>query len=165
MSTNSYPIYVISLKRTPERRLYMQRQLDALNLDYQCVDAIDSHDLKSPEYQAEVFDSLGIDGYITKFNEHINRKIGKASCIFSHMKAHRLMMKHNYSAACVLEDDVRISPDFAGILRLAQKKSWDLLMLSSRSKSLHTILKKNLGIQKTIEEFPEIDCSLFPEGT
>ena len=27
------PIYIISLKRTPERRLYMQRQLDALNLN------------------------------------------------------------------------------------------------------------------------------------
>ena len=41
------PIYIISLKRTPERRLYMQRQLDALNLNYQFVEAIDKYDLYS----------------------------------------------------------------------------------------------------------------------
>ena len=163
MNTNSYPIYVISLKRTPERRLHVQRQLDALNLDYQFVDAIDSYDLKSPQYQAEVFDLLDIDGYITKFGEYINKNIGIVACILSHMKAHQLMMKHNHSAACVLEDDVQISPDFAEILRAAQKKSWDILMLSSRSAAMGSILKKNLSIQEKIKEFPEIDCSLFPE--
>ena len=163
MSTNSCPIYVINLKRNPERRLYMQRQLDALNLDYQFVDAIDIYDLKSPEYQAEVFDLLGIDGYMTKFNEHINREIGKAACIFSHMKAHRLMMRHNRSAACVLEDDVEILPGFGGILRVAQEKSWDILMLASRSRAVASILRSNLSIQESKAEFPEINCSLYPK--
>ncbi len=163
MHINPYPIYVISLKRTPERRLHVQRQLDALNLDYQFVDAIDSYDLKSPEYQAEVFDLLDIDGYITKYSEYINNKIGIFVCTLSHIKAQKLMMKHNHSAACVLEDDVQISPDFAEILRAAQKKSWDILMLSSRSAAMGSILKKNFSIQEKIKEFPEIDCSLFPE--
>ncbi len=162
MNTNSYPIYVISLKRTPERRLHMQRQLDALNLDYQFVDAIDIYDLKSPEYQAEVFDLLGIDGYITEFSEYINKEITVAACTFSHMKAHKLMMRNNHSAACVLEDDAQISPNFAQILRAAQKKSWDILMLSNRSIAVLTILREHLSIQKSKTQFPEIDCSLYP---
>ena len=163
MSTNSYPIYVISLKRTPERRLHIQRQLDALNLDYQFVDAVDRYDLKSPEYQAEVFDLLGIDGYMTKFNEHINRKIGKAACTLSHMKAHKLMTRNNHSVACVLEDDAQISPDFAEILCAAQKKSWGILMLASRSRAVYSILRDNPSIQESKAEFPEIECSLCPE--
>ena len=61
MNVKPYPIYVISLKRTPERRLHIQRQLNALNLDYSIVDAIDKHDLGFPQYQAEVADLLGID--------------------------------------------------------------------------------------------------------
>ncbi len=163
MSTNSYPIYVISLKRNPERRLYMQRQLDALNLDYQFVDAIDIYDLNSPQYQAKVFDLLGIDGYIAKFSKRINEDIRKAACTFSHMKAHRLMMKHNHSAACVLEDDVEILPGFAEILRAAQEKSWDILMLASRSRAVASILRNNLSIQESKAEFPEIECSLYPK--
>ncbi len=141
----------------------MQRQLDALNLDYQFVDAIDIYDLNSPKYQAKVFDLLGIDGYIAKFSEHINEKIRKAACTFSHMKAHRLMMRHNHSNACVLEDDVEILPGFAEILRVAQKESWDILMLASRSRAVASILRSNLSIQKSKAEFPEIDCSLYPE--
>ena len=141
----------------------MQRQLDALNLDYQFVDAIDIYDLNSPKYQAEVFDLLGIGGYIAEFSERINRKIRKVACILSHIKAHRLMMRHNHSAACVLEDDVEILPGFEGILRVAQKKSWDILMLASRSRAVASILRSNLSIQESKAEFPEIDCSLYPE--
>ena len=41
---NKIPIYVISLRRTPERRLYMQRQLDSLGLKYQWIEAVDAYD-------------------------------------------------------------------------------------------------------------------------
>ena len=34
-------IYVISLKRAKERRIYIKKHLDALNLEYIIVDAVD----------------------------------------------------------------------------------------------------------------------------
>ena len=162
MNTSPYPIYVISLKRTPERRLHVKRQLDALNLDYQFLDAIDKRDLHSLEYQTEVADMLGINrSHVKKRNAHYfyNHLV----CTLSHIKAYNLMAKHNDSAACILEDDIQISPDFGKILCAAQKTSWDILMLSSQSRAIYRIPAVNPNIQKCVEEFPEIDCSLFPK--
>ena len=162
MNVNPYPIYVISLKRTPERRLHIQRQLDALNLDYQIVDAIDKRDLKSPQYQAEVADLLGIDKTIIErrnthyFYDHF-------ACALSHVKVYNLMAEHNESAACILEDDARIASDFPKILHATIKTSWDILMLSSQSKTIRYIPATNPNIQREMKEMPEIDCSLFPE--
>ena len=55
------PTYVINLKRNPERKLFIQRQLDAFNLNYQLVDAIDKYDLESPKYRFQTAQSLGMD--------------------------------------------------------------------------------------------------------
>ena len=162
MNTNPYPIYVISLKRTPERRLYIQRQLDALNLNYQFVDAIDKRDLKSPQYRAEIADLLGIDRTIVeKRNTHYF--YDHFACALSHVKVYNLMAKHNDSAACILEDDARIAADFPEILRATMKTSWDILMLSSQSKTIRYIPATNPNIQREMREMPEIDCSLFPK--
>ena len=57
----SPPIYVINLKRNPERRLNIQRQLDALSLNYQFIDAIDKFDLQSSQYRSRISRMLGIN--------------------------------------------------------------------------------------------------------
>ena len=158
MSPNLYPIYVISLKRTPERRLYIQRQLNALNLDYQFVDAIDKYDLSSSRYRSEVADSLGIKKSMIK-HRSANDRI--TACALSHVKAHNLMVERRDSVACILEDDSHISPDFPKILNIKQKISWDILMLSSQSLTVRELLGSNPDIQKSMREFPEIECSLF----
>ena len=134
MTANPYPIYIISLKRMPERRLYVQRQLDALHLDYQFVDAVD---FKSPECQAEICDWLGADKTFIK-EEYGDMK--QLATTLSHIKAYKLMAEHNESAACILEDDAQISPDFVAILRVAKKKSWDILMLSSQSVAIRATI-------------------------
>ena len=162
MNVKPYPIYVISLKRTPERRLHIQRQLNALNLDYSIVDAIDKNDLRSPQYRAEVTDLLGIDKTIIEIgSEYFFR--GHLACALSHVKAYNLIAKHNDSVACILEDDAQISPDFGGILSASQKISWDILMLSSQSEVTRIIIGRNPNIRKSIMESPDINCSIFPK--
>ena len=162
MNTSPYPIYVINLSRTPERKLHMQRQLDALHLDYQFVEAIDKYDLKSSEYRAEVADLLGIDKSIIErrctayFYDHF-------ACALSHLKAYNLMVEHNNPVACILEDDIVVLPDFPKILHAAQSTSWDILMLSSHSRTIRYIPATNPNLQKNIEKFPEMDCALFPK--
>ncbi len=163
MSANPYPIYIISLKRNPERRLYVQRQLDALHLDYQFVDAIDKHDLESSECQAEICELLGADknNIKKKYRGMCNSK--ELATTLSHIKAYKLMAEHNESAACILEDDAQISPDFPAILRVAKKKSWDILMLSSQSVVIRAIISRNINLRKSIIESPQTNCSLFPK--
>ena len=161
MSINPYPIYVINLKRTPERKLHIQRQLDALNLSYSVVDAVDKYDLSYPAYRAEIARLSGIDEVIIKrrctsyFYDHF------ASAL-SHVKVYNLMKERNEPVACILEDDAVLSPDFLAILCAAQKMSWDILMLSSHSRTIRHIPAMNLDIHKNLETFPDIDCSLFP---
>ena len=159
MSANPYPIYIISLKRMPERRLYVQRQLNALNLDYQFVDAVD---FKFPECQAEACELLGADKTTIK-EKYGDIRDKQFATTLSHIKAYKLMAKHNESAACILEDDAQISPDFAAILSVAQKKSWDILMLSSQSVAIRATISRNINVRKSIIESPETNCSLFPK--
>ena len=161
MNNQPYPIYIVSLKRCPERRLHVQRQLDALGLNYCFVDAVDKRDLKSPEYRADIAHRLGLDKD-TIHRECTASFYAHVACALSHVKAYNLMAEQNDAAACILEDDIVLLPDFPKILHAAQKATWDVLMLSHHSKTTRYIPATNLVIQQMLRKFPEMDCSLFP---
>ena len=115
------PIYIISLKRTPERRLYMQRQLDVLNLNYQFVEAIDKYDLYSEARRTSIARQLDIDRSDMESIYKNCKNIGPVACMLSHLKVHGLMAKRNISKACILEDDSLILSSFPEILAACQK--------------------------------------------
>ena len=127
------PIYVINLKRIPERKLHMQRQLDALNLKYQFIEAVDKYELDSKIGRTVIARQLGI----SEFNMEslyiaciaTKRGTGTLATALSHTKIYNLMIKNNISKACVLEDDAYLLPVFPKILVDAQKVPWDILML------------------------------------
>ena len=105
------PIYVISLKRTPERRLHMQRQLNALGLKYEFinVDNIDKHEIRSKAYRMQIAQSLGIDESLieNKYDAIIdyaktkqdknwkNANLGSLAIALSHIKIYDLMVKNS----------------------------------------------------------------------
>ena len=133
------PIYIINLKRTPERKLFIQRQLDTLNLNYQFVEAIDKYDLGSEEERAAIAEQLDID----KTNmETLNKSIdnSRLACLLSHIKVYNLIIENNIPYTCVLEDDAYLLPDFSKILIAAQQTPWDVLMLSNQSHSVRKII-------------------------
>ena len=138
------PIYIISLKRTPERRLYMQRQLDALNLNYQFVEAIDKYDLYSEARRTSIARQLDIDRSDMESIYKNCKNIGPVACMLSHLKVHGLMVKRNISKACILEDDSLILSSFPEILAACQKVPGDLFMLSSKSSIITYIGRKFL---------------------
>ncbi len=150
------PVYVINLKRTPERRLYMQRQLDALGLSYQFIDAIDKFDLTSPQYCSRISRMLGIEKailenkyakimYRTKIQEGKKWEsagLGQLAITLSHMKAYASMIKNSIDVACILEDDAKLLPTFLEVLKIAPKLEWDILLLANNSnQSFSEILK------------------------
>ena len=124
------PIYVINLKRTPERKLYIQRQLDALGLSYRFVDAVDKYEVHSKEYRREIARQLDIDEDILEHKYNVLKDRG-FPVMLSHLKAHHLMVEHNVPAACILEDDSYILPYFPKVLDAVMQRSWDILKLSS----------------------------------
>ena len=120
------PIYVINLKRTPERKLYMQRQLDALNLNYQFIEAVDKYDLVSKTYRTALARQLDIDEshmeFLYRSWSEINfltnpsRRLGSLGCLLSHVKVYNLMIDNKIPKACVLEDDACLPSVFPEIL-------------------------------------------------
>ncbi len=144
---NFPPIYVINLKRTPERRLYMQRQLDSLGLSYQFIDAIDKVDLKSSQYCSRIGRMLGIEKAVLekKYAKIIDRakieacenwkntSLAQLAITFSHTKVYDLMVKNGIDVACILEDDATLLPTFLEVLKIAPKLEWDILLFSNNS--------------------------------
>ena len=149
------PIYVINLKRNPERRLFIQRQLDALNLNYQFVDAIDQFDLESSEYRAQISCMLDIDAANLeyKYSRYIHKGLGQLTCLLSHIKAYNLMLENNDDIACVLEDDAILLPTFPTVLNASSKFSWDILMLSSQSITIRNVLDELNRVYKRIIKY------------
>ena len=139
------PIYIINLKRTPERRLYMQRQLDALGLKYEFVNAIDKYGLVSKADRMRIARSLGIDESFvenkyaaivdhTKTEKVKNWKdvnLGPLAIVLSHIKIYDLMVKDSIEWACILEDDAILLPTFSEVLRIAPKLKWDIVLLAT----------------------------------
>ena len=135
------PIYIINLKRSPERKLHIQRQLDALNLNYEFVEAIDKYDLKSKAYRAEIANQLDIDETDMELLYKAGF-IGTVACLLSHIKAQDLVVKNNARYACILEDDAHILSTFPNMLTVAEKVPWDVLMLSSQTRYIRRILRE-----------------------
>ena len=132
---NQIPIYIISLKRTPERKLCVQRQLASLGLDYQWIDAIDAHDFNDTEL-------IGVD-----LKDQCQPSA--MACLLSHIKFYDLVIKNKHPMACVLEDDAQLLPTFADILNYEKlsKRNWGILLLahhSSMTKHLLTDYYKSI---------------------
>ena len=136
----SCPIYIISLKRTPERKCHMQRQLDAYNLDYHFVEAIDKYHLHDKEYRMEVADELGIDES-TMEHKYKTLKDRGFPVLLSHIKVYNEIIKAKSQVACVLEDDSYILPSFPEVLTAASENPcWDILKLGSYGRSPISIM-------------------------
>ena len=121
------PIYIISLNRTPERRLSMQRQLDSLGLDYQWIEAVDAQDFKPAELE-------GLD----LEDEY---QPGAMACLLSHVKCYERAIQNKHRVVCVLEDDAELLPTLPDILNSGElhKEGWELLLLAH-----HSVMTKHL---------------------
>lgn len=107
------PILLLNLKRDQNRRLFMQEQLHALNVDYEIVEGIDGRQLSEKDLssysQWAAINSCG-------------RKLsgGEIGCALSHAKIWEKVVKEGMEEALVLEDDVKLSPS---ILKVLENKS------------------------------------------
>ena len=148
------PIYIINLKRTPERRLYIQRQLDALGLKYEFVDAIDKYELKSKADRIQITQSLGIaeslvENKYAAITDHAKTaknknwkddNSGSLATSLSHIKIYDLMVKNGIDWACILEDDTTLLPTLVEVLKIAPKLEWDILLLASHHSSFWPLI-------------------------
>ena len=182
LKMSTIPIYIISLNRTPERRLFMQRQLDSFGLEYQFIDVgdIDKYELESKVYRSQIAQSLNIDKTIleNKYNAIIsyvkskykkaeyekqkNSNMGVLATTLSHIKIYDLMVKDNIATVCILEDDTTLLPTFPEILETAAKLEWDMLMLANiPARAIELIKRHSSPEYKRINRMRILDIRLL----
>ncbi len=114
--------YVINLKRSPERREAMIRQLESLGMSYTFVDAIDG--------RAEDFRTHPYYDRATRLCWHGRDLLStEIACLLSHRAVYQKALDDNCPAALLLEDDVLIQPDFPATVEAVMNlpAEWDMI--------------------------------------
>ncbi|XP_054860063.1 procollagen galactosyltransferase 2 [Amphiprion ocellaris] len=123
-------IFLINLRRRPDRRDRMLFSLNELEIDVKVVDAVDGNALNSSDIKI-----LGVDllpGYYDPFSGRTLTK-GEVGCFLSHYYIWKEMVDVQMDKALVLEDDVRFQANFKRrVLRLMEEVEqveldWDII--------------------------------------
>lgn len=116
---------LINLDRAPDRLRRMDRQLQALGIDYRRVAAVEGADLREPIRE---FDAMA---YRIRVGKQPNKN--EIGCYLSHLHAMRTFLEGDATHALILEDDAVLPGDFKALLDevLAASAHWDILRLSS----------------------------------
>lgn len=102
-------IFMINLKRRPERFDRMTESFDVLGLDVEHFPAVDGRDLNEDELQR-----LGIEfleGYADPYL-HRQMTLGEIGCFLSHFYIWERMVAERLEEVLILEDDIRFEPYF-----------------------------------------------------
>ena len=103
------PIWIINLKRDTERLLFMQTQMQRLDLDYRIIEAIDGRSLGDNE-KAPYSKSIALRDFGRELTA------GEIGCALTHIKIWELMVKEGIEEILILEDDVHLGTALIGVL-------------------------------------------------
>lgn len=117
------PIFIISLKRSVDRRAMVERQMKHLGIDFEFFDAVDGKSLSS-DYLAKVDFNLARDtcGH--------DLSLGEVGCAMSHINLYEMMVEKNISRCVILEDDIYMHMYFKKIINaIVEKNTSDIVFL------------------------------------
>lgn len=103
--------YVINLEREIERRTQISAQLLAQGIPFSVFPAVDGR-LLDEESVIRAYD----DAAARKSYREMSR--GELGCALSHLDVYRQIAAERIDHALVLEDDARLGPEVAGVLKL-----------------------------------------------
>ncbi|MBJ7592217.1 glycosyltransferase family 25 protein [Aeromonas veronii] len=117
------PIFVISLLRSHDRRLAIEKQMAHLGLSFTFWDAVDGKQLSDA-------DLANVD---INFAEQLcghSLSLGEVGCALSHIKLYEMMVSKKIEKAIILEDDIYLHMHFKSIIDVAlQKMSSDIIFI------------------------------------
>ena len=152
-------IFVISLADAADRRRSMQKQLSALHLSFEWLEAVDARQWDD-EITAPFIDE-------TSLYKNVNHKPLKGSigCHLSHIKAYEALLSSDEEACLILEDDAVISdelPQYLASLEGAMNHI-DILFLCDRRVNRASIkignLSQNHGIY--VKKFSNLGTTAY----
>lgn len=102
-------IFMINLKRRPERRIKMEQTLNELGIEFTYFEAVDGRKLTD-----EVLHEKGIElmpEYLDPYHKR-PMKMGEVGCFLSHYTIWERMIEKNLQEVLILEDDIKFEPYF-----------------------------------------------------
>lgn len=130
------PVFVISLRRTPERRAAICGQLNTLHVPFKLIEAVDGNHLHEREARALAprYRRLTLRWPLSK---------GEIGCAASHRLAIEQVLKSGENFSCVMEDDGKPLPTFPEFLDanwIAALRPFDILKLAGDEASRKELL-------------------------
>ncbi|KAM9845421.1 procollagen galactosyltransferase 2-like [Aulostomus maculatus] len=128
-------IFLINLKRRPDRRRRMLSSLAALGISSTLTEAVDGKALNSSQLLAMGIDML--PGYKDPYSGRVLTR-GEIGCFLSHYNIWKQVVQQNLQQVLVLEDDVRFEPRFrsrlVAIMGDTQRSllDWDLIYVGRK---------------------------------
>lgn len=127
-------IFIVNLKKSVERRLKMEAQLNALGLSAEFIEAVDGRLMSEDERRSVTAD--------------VNYAFlpGEIGCALSHQKIYKKMADDELDMALILEDDVAINSDLPEILAKINLSSHEPeILLLSRVNKYRKKASKNIN--------------------
>uniref|UniRef100_A0A914DW51 Glycosyltransferase 25 family member n=1 Tax=Acrobeloides nanus TaxID=290746 RepID=A0A914DW51_9BILA len=131
-------IYLINLKRRPERLRRMELVFKLLGIDYTLFEAVDGKHLAPEELEEIEF----MPGYQDPYYKRPMKK-GEIGCFLSHYRIWEDVVKNSYSRVIVFEDDVRFMENSTIELNemvedlMKMRTEWDFIYLGRKKMSPH----------------------------
>lgn len=128
-------IYMINLKRRPERRARMNRLFTELGMHVETIDAVDGSMLT-----IKGLEKLNVKLMEAYADPYHNRSMttGEIGCFLSHHMIWMQMLKNRYEHIMILEDDIRFEPFFRQKLDFILSElrrletQWDLIYIGRK---------------------------------
>ncbi len=120
------PIYLINLKRSPERKQKMDDQFIQLGLNYQWIVGVDGKHL-CKEQKKKYSKRLTL---LNHSREMVANEIG---CAYSHFATYKEIIANNHSHALILEDDGILDKDLIPVLNKVIESGVEFDMLNLKT--------------------------------
>jgi GR25 family glycosyltransferase involved in LPS biosynthesis/glycosyltransferase involved in cell wall biosynthesis len=117
-----FPIWVLNLERSRDRREYMEKQLNNLNWQFEIIPAVDGKCLGSEELKY-----YSAQQAIKTIERELNP--GEIGCALSHAKIWARIVAENIEEVLILEDDVLIKSELKDVLerRYTFPEDWEFI--------------------------------------
>jgi len=158
VSLDQITVFIVNLKRSVERKQYMQNLLETIGLSAVFIEAVDGR-LLSDDCINEYYDKKES---LTSVGRELSAS--EVGCALSHIDIYKKITQGNIGASLVLEDDIVLGEDLLEVLAQCKlfPNDWELVFLGhhgERSREADTLssfwgstsLTKNYKLWRPVE--------------
>jgi glycosyl transferase family 25 len=144
--------YLINLKRAEDRLAFMTKQFHENNIQFERIEAVDGRLLTPEEIEAkcDMNSVRSSPKWLTP---------GMLACCMSHSNTYKKAIDDNVGICCILEDDVKIYPDFSAVVNKLETVIKDGEIILIYFSAFNTVtLSKNSKVH-LLKDYYLYDCT------